>query len=374
MGVQANVVAGAVHEVLFIGRFVRVLVLYVCLVQQAQAQELRGHQLAHLFVVFRPERAGHQHFGGLLLDVQNSVVHLFLPVRKAAAHRDGPRHVAGIIGVFGPHVHQDELPFPALVFVLYVVQHVSAVARGDNGRIGKAAGAVPDEFVQEFRLDLELPDAGFYEAEHPAEALFGNPASGLHQVDFLGFLDSPDLLQDRVALGHLVGREFPFGRVDEPVFPGLGFHGLPVVFVGVEVDGVRLGHQVKKHLVKVLEPVHCADTRSGEGPVLGEFFAFPDGDVVVGLPQKEDFPVFRVDGVREQQQDGFLLVHPGEVEDVRGLAEGHRAVRPDGVYVVGVKNGQAAGLHLRHKLLAVPGEKPGIDRVVLHRYFRFAQR
>ena len=56
-----------------------------------------------------------------------------------------------------------------------------------------------------------------------------------------------------------MGRELFFGGLDKAGIAGLGDHRLPVVLVGVEIDSLGLGHQVKKHLVELGEPIHRLD-------------------------------------------------------------------------------------------------------------------
>ncbi len=246
------------------------------------------------------------------------------------------------------------------------MQYVSAGPRGDNGGVGKPAGTVAHKFVQEFGLYLVFPNTRFDEAEDPAKALFGNAAGGAHELDFLGFFDPPDFLEEGKAAGHPVGREFGFGGLDEAGVARLGLHGLAVVLVRVEVNGFCLGHQVKKYLVEVGEPVNGLNARNVESLVFVELGPLPYGNVVIGLAQEQYLAVFWVEGLWEQQQDRFFLVYPREVENIALLLEGHGAVGADRVNVIGVENGQAFRGHQGRKLFPVFHKKTGIDLVVFH--------
>src|SRR5690606_29770058 len=219
--------------------------------------------------------------------------------------------------------------------------------------VGKPPGAVPYKFMEELRLYLILPHAGPDKTEYPSKSLFGNVTGHLHQVQFLGFLYPADLLQDGIALGPLVRGILLFALLDKSVLPGLCFHGLAVMFAGVEIYGVRLGHQIEEDLVKIIEPVDGWDPRNPSGPLLGKLGPFPYGNMVIGLPYNEDLPVLSIQGIGEEQKDGLFLVRPAQVENVRGLHEGERTVGPNGIAIVGIEYRQALGLHLGHELLAI---------------------
>ena len=374
MGIEPDMVAGAVHEVLLVGRPVGVLVLHVGLVEQAQAQQLRSHDLAHLFVVLGPERTRHEHFCGLLLYPQHGIVHLPLALGETAAHRDGAGQVARIIGVLGRDIQQEQVTGLALLVVLNVVEHVGIGPRGDDGGVGKAAGAVADKFVQQFGLHLVFPHPGLHKAEQPAKPLFGYAAGRAHELDFFRFLHPAQFGENGKAAGYLMGREPFFGGFYKAGIAGLGDHRLPVVLVGVEINGFGLGHQVEKDLVKLGKPVHRLDARNGQGLLFGELGPFPDRDVVVGFAQEQYLAVLGVQRIGEEQEDGFFLVYPREVKDVALLLEGHGAVGADRVNIVRVEYGQAFGGHAGGKFLAVFDKKAGVDRMVFHRLDAFTSK
>ena len=63
--------------------------------------------------------------------------------------------------------------------------------------------------------------------------------------------------------------------------------------------------------VEGVGPLDTLDAGRDAGLLLGEFFALPDGDVFAGFLNEQDFTLLRIDGIRHEQQRGFLLIDAG---------------------------------------------------------------
>ena len=156
-----------------------------------------------------------------------------------------------------------------MAFVLYVVEYIGIVSTGNDGRIGKSPGAIPEEFVHILGLDLVFPNTGSYKSKYAFEAFFGDRTSMSDEVDLNGVFHRAQPLQNGVALCPVVSRVLFLGPLDESILPGFGLYCLPIVFVGVEVDGVRLGHQFEEDLVEITQPVDRLYPANLEGAFLG---------------------------------------------------------------------------------------------------------
>ena len=61
--------------------------------------------------------------------------------------------------------------------------------------------------------------------------------------------------------------------------------------------------------------VFFGNARQFRGAFLGQFFAFPGGDEIVGFADEKQLRMFvLIKGVRVKNQDGFLLINAREVE------------------------------------------------------------
>ena len=239
-------------------------------------------------------------------------------------------------------------------------------ARADDGRVREAAGAAAQEFVHELRLDLVLHDTGLHELQDAVEARLGDVARALHLVDFRGLLEGADGMQDgRAALDFVVGVFGAKGRVF-PVRAGLDREAGPRVLVVVQVERLRLGHQAVERPFERRRPLDVGDARLGGGLGFGEFGSLPNRQLLVRLKGEQNLTVRRVVGVREEEQHRLLLVHSGEVEDVRVLLERQGAVCARRINVVAEKQGEATGLHLLHERFSVPGVEVGGEFLVPH--------
>ena len=106
--------------------------------------------------------------------------------------------------------------------------------------------------MEVFGLYLVFPNPGLHKFEHPIEPFRGDVTGLLQEVNLFLFFYASNLFEKGKAFGHIVGRVLPLGLGNKAVFAGLGFHRLAVVFIGIEVDGFGLAHQIKKDALKVL--------------------------------------------------------------------------------------------------------------------------
>ena len=77
------------------------------------------------------------------------------------------------------------------------------------------------------------------------------------------------MLQNWIAFGHLMRRILRFPPFYKTGFSGFGSHRLAVVLIGIYVDGVAIGHQLKQDFFKILQPVHRFYARYIEGFFFG---------------------------------------------------------------------------------------------------------
>ena len=193
------------------------------------------------------------------------------------------------------------------------------------------------KFVEEFSLELVFPNPGLEEAQHAVVAGGGDVGSHLHGFHFFGVLDG--------AQGHKCRRRplvFLVGESAAQVGSKAvlaGFHGIVAanVFVAKQVGMLGMSHNLAQDAIKVAQPVNTLDSAQGTRLVFGELGTLPAGDEVVGFYQKKHLALLGLGRIRKEYENGFLLVHPAQPEDVGGLLEGEAAVGRSGVNVAGVK-------------------------------------
>src|SRR5690606_11866460 len=95
-----------------------------------------------------------------------------------------------------------------------------------------------------------------------------------------------------------------------------------------------------KDTLKILYPLNILYTRSLESFLLGVFVAFPDGDMLIGFSDKQDFPKLLIWEFRAQHENGFFLINSGKIKQVIVLPKSHGPVRIGRHDVVGMEDGQ----------------------------------
>ena len=98
-----------------------------------------------------------------------------------------------------------------------------------------------------------------------------------------------------------------------------------------------MSHNLAQDAIKVAQPVNALNSAQGTRLVFGELGTFPAGDEVVGFYQKKHLALFGLGRIRKEHENGFLLIHPAQPEDVGGLLEWEAAVSRGWVNVAGVK-------------------------------------
>ena len=139
-----------------------------------------------------------------------------------------------------------------------------------------------------------------------------------------------------------------------------------LVLVGVEVHVLCLAHQLVQDDGEIGDPMDLLDPGDPARLVLGELVAFPDGDELAGLTQEQDLAVLLVGRIREEHEDGLLLVHAGEPEQVGVGDQPERAVGVRGQDVVGIHDRERARQHQAGEAGAVLDEEPGRNRGMTH--------
>ncbi len=129
------------------------------------------------------------------------------------------------------------------------------------------------------------------------------------------------------------------------------------MLVGGEENGIRLGDEAVDGGVEGGAPLDAGYAGALGGGFLGELFPLPDGDVVVGLAEKKDFPVVGIMRSGEEDEGAFLLDHAGEVEEVVALLEGEGCVGVGGVDVVRVDDGDGVFVQQGCEVFPVCGEE-----------------
>ena len=76
--------------------------------------------------------------------------------------------------------------------------------------------------------------------------------------------------------------------------------------------------------------------------------------------------MFFVIGFGIKQENALLLLHSGQIEEIRTGNQRKRTIRVGGENIVGVHHCQRIGQHKRFQTAAVLNEEPGIDRGVSH--------
>ena len=100
--------------------------------------------------------------------------------------------------------------------------------------------------------------------------------------------------------------------------------------------------------------VFFGNARQFRGAFLGQFFAFPRGDEIVGFADEKQLGMLvLLKGVWVKNKDRFLLINAREVKQVAVLAERKRAVRIGRQNVVGRDCRPGVGLESGRQTTAV---------------------
>ena len=132
-----------------------------------------------------------------------------------------------------------------------------------------------------------------------------------------------------------------------------------LVLVGVEINVFHLADDLAENHRELREPFHIFDPRNRRRLRFRQLVALPDFEMLVRLAHKKNFAVVRVERVRREQQNGFLLMHAGEIKQIGVLQMAHRAVGVRGHDVVGVEQGQRARQEFFDEASAVQREQRG---------------
>ena len=129
---------------------------------------------------------------------------------------------------------------------------------------------------------------------------------------------------------------------------------------------VHLRNHAVQKTIEGMRPLDAFDARYFLSAFFGEFLAFPDGQMLIGFPDKKDLALLGIDGVRHDYQHGFLLIDASQVEEIAVLSEGHRSVRVSRKNIVGVNNDHTVCFDESAKVLTVADEKLCWNRFVTH--------
>ena len=135
MHIQPEGMADAVHEIFAEGRFVRILLLDVRHLQQAQVHQFFFDEGVGFLLPVLGQLAGRGGLAGRSQHAEHGIIHLLLVPREATVHGDGAREVGAVIRVTGRNVQQEQLPAAARLIVL----QVPAACRASTNAVVNAA-------------------------------------------------------------------------------------------------------------------------------------------------------------------------------------------------------------------------------------------
>ena len=116
---------------------------------------------------------------------------------------------------------------------------------------------------------------------------------------------------------------------------------------------LRLDDHRPQDRMQFVGPVHRLYTGNFLGFRLGKFVALPGGNLLTGFPDKQDFFLFFVGGIRANHQHRFFLIDAAQIEDVRLLDERMIAVGTGGHDIIGVENRNRIRLELLAETLPI---------------------
>ena len=166
------------------------------------------------------------------------------------------------------------------------------------------------ELVPYFGLDLEFPDPRPDEPEQPPEGPAGDSGRLLDEFHLNGGFDRPQALHDRRQAFVPVQREGLAAPFAETRIPSLNDRFRPQVLVRVEVNPLGLERQRPEHGIELRVPVNGLNAGDDRRFFLGVFLSFPQGDLLAGLPEEQDFPVLLLPGIGDDDESALLLIDP----------------------------------------------------------------
>ena len=138
------------------------------------------------------------------------------------------------------------------------------------------------------------------------------------------------------------------------------------VFVAIEENDRGLAHQLAEEDLELGGPDDFLNAGAFARLGLGEFVALPDGDEFGGLTNKEDFPLFGIGSIREEDENGFFLIDATQVVKVAVLSKAKRAVGIGGHDVIGMQDDESARWQGSGETAAVFDEEFSRSRLVAH--------
>ena len=285
--------------------------------------------------------------------------------REMPVDGDGTGEVGVVIGVARGDIEQEEVSVPAGLVIFDIVEDAGIGAGGDDGVVGEG-GSLANELMGELGFDFVFEHAGFDESAHAFEAIAGDGAGTLEEFDLGGlFDDTKPVHQPRESVVMMKGVPF-LDPSDEAGLPGFDHDFGAFVLVGIEPDMFGLAHEAVEELREFGNPLDIANARGFASAIFVEFPALPGGDQFGGFPEKKDFPLAFIVCIWEQQQNRFLLFHPGEMEEVGVRGESKGPVGVGGEDVVRIDEHQGAGREELHQSAAVADEELRIDGRMAH--------
>ena len=145
---------------------------------------------------------------------EHEVVEQALRRTEAPVDGEGAGDVGSVAVVFTACVDEHQFACLSPRAVVGVMQDAGVGAAGDEGRVGRALGAVAAEFGDELRFQRVFVHAGATDAHCAAVGMGGDRRAALHQLELEGVLDAAHAGDERAGVVQR-GR----GRRTEP---GLG--------------------------------------------------------------------------------------------------------------------------------------------------------
>ncbi len=219
---------------------------------------------------------------------------------------------------------------------------------------------------------MRLGHARLEKTRHPHKPVPGDFACLADQRDFrLGLHRAQPMQKPREPMISMKRITFP-ALPHEPRLAGFHHDGRARVFVRVQVDIFAFAHERVQNAVEIAQPFHPLNPRDPDRFLAGQLAAFPGFEVRDRFPQKKDFTVALVLGIREEKHDAFLLLDAGQVKEIRVRLKNQRAVGIGRKHIVVVDDGERRRLHQFTQAAAVFDKELGINRGVAHEEWWFA--
>ena len=335
MHVQPQRVTHAVHEILLQRRLLRILLLDVLLRNQPQLQQLHLGQFLRLTLPILRQFARHQILDAPAQHPQHRIIDFPLTLRELPAHRNRPRQVRIIIRISRRHIQQQHVPLFAHRIVIQIVQHVRIVPRR-NDRVVRKPPALPDEFMRQLGLDLELMHARPHKPQQPPEPIPRNPARLLQQRNLLLALHRTQLMHQLRQPMITVQRPHRHRLPHKPRLARLHHNVRTRMLIRIQKHMVRLAHQPPHHHRKLLQPHHRPHPARRTRLLLRQLVPLPHRNVLARLPQKQNLPVLLLMRIRTNHQHRLLLRHPRQIKQITVRHRNHHRIRIRRRNVVGI--------------------------------------